>query len=58
MYCMKCNNHLATCVCPDLDERLAAFDRPGSHVLIQKCLKCGKPKVRCACAYERVTTKQ
>ncbi len=26
MWCMKCNNDLADCVCPDLQERGAADD--------------------------------
>lgn len=25
MYCMKCNNDLATCACPDIDERLTRY---------------------------------
>lgn len=33
MYCMKCQNDLAQCTCPDLAERLEAINKSG-HVII------------------------
>lgn len=46
MWCGACNNHLSTCTCPDIDERLAGL----SEVLVfRKCLRCGKHYARCTC---------
>ncbi len=55
MWCMKCNNDLADCICPDLAERIAACNQPGTHVFIQTCKKCGEHYSRCKCAEPEFT---
>lgn len=55
MYCCKCNNDLSACVCPDLKERLAKLNRPGTNVFIQTCRTCGEHHGRCKCAAPDLT---
>lgn len=45
MWCMKCNNELADCICPDLIERLSKV----SHFSFEVCAKCGKHHSQCKC---------
>jgi hypothetical protein len=49
MFCMKCQQNLEQCTCPDLDERLRNLNRPGGHVFIPACPNCGNLKPRCTC---------
>ncbi len=55
MYCCKCNNELSVCVCPDLNERLARLNQPGTHVFIQTCTTCGEHHSRCKCAVPQLS---
>lgn len=48
MWCSICRNPLATCVCPDLKERIAiANEHP--NVFIKTCAVCGEHHARCKC---------
>jgi len=49
MWCVKCNNELRDCACPDIDERLAGLRGPDSNVVYRMCLVCGKHYSRCKC---------
>ena len=48
MYCVKCQNNLADCICSDIDERLAGL---GNHpnIAYRKCSVCNKHYDRCKC---------
>jgi len=54
MYCTKCNNHIATCTCPDIDERLADVAK-SRYIFIATCPVCGRHVDRCICVPAKVT---
>lgn len=48
MFCAKCQNDLADCTCPDIEERLAEIaDSP--YIIYRACLKCRNHYARCRC---------
>lgn len=49
MWCMKCNNDLSVCVCPDIDERLASVAN-SPYLALTFCKACNKHRSRCKCA--------
>ena len=46
MFCARCQNDLAECTCPDLEERLDSI----ANFSYRKCAKCGRHYARCRCA--------
>lgn len=46
MYCIRCQNDVAYCTCPDIEERLRSI---GSHVVQATCRDCGKHADHCVC---------
>lgn len=48
MWCMKCNKDIADCICPDIEERLAACNAH-PNIDLPICPKCGEHLARCAC---------
>lgn len=48
MFCIRCQNDVYYCTCPDIEERLRAI---ASHPnwAIAMCNKCKKPMSRCDC---------
>jgi len=48
MFCLKCQNDLADCTCPDIDERMAAIGEH-EHFSYRMCAKCNKHCDRCEC---------
>jgi len=48
MFCMRCQNELADCICSDIDERLASL---GYHpnLAFRICAKCNLHYARCKC---------
>lgn len=50
MFCMKCQNDFADCICADLQERLQRLaDGPNSRVALAWCSKCDKHQSKCEC---------
>jgi hypothetical protein len=49
MFCTVCNNHIARCNCPDMDERLAAVKTSGTRVQLRWCPICDRHEDRCIC---------
>ena len=49
MWCMKCNNDLMECVCPDIEERLATLSGPGGPLVSRWCVACNKHYAGCKC---------
>lgn len=49
MFCMKCNNEMAVCTCPDKAERLNSLGRVGSPVAVKWCRKCNNHYNVCFC---------
>jgi len=50
MWCMKCNNHLSKCTCPDINERLEKLGQ-WQHLITEFCKNCGLHRDRCKCEY-------
>jgi len=48
MFCMKCQNELRSCSCPDINERLAAIASEGK-IIFKTCNICGNHHERCHC---------
>lgn len=48
MWCAKCNRDISECICPDIDERLAAAVS-GGMVVLKYCKKCDRHYKRCKC---------
>jgi len=48
MFCMRCQNDLSQCTCPDMNERLEAAAATG-YFAYKKCTKCGKHYDLCKC---------
>ena len=48
MFCIRCNQELGDCTCPDIDERLV---RAANHpsIALTFCAKCQKHEARCLC---------
>jgi len=55
MYCMKCQNDLSDCTCPDLQERLSGAAEKG-HFVYRMCGKCGLHHAKCKCKSPEWTT--
>ena len=55
MWCVKCNNDLSDCVCPDLQERLNGL---GDVLVYRKCLKCNQHYEKCTCSNPEWGTNQ
>ena len=49
MFCVKCQNDLYDCTCPDIDERLAKLGGSKSYVVYRMCIICKKHYSRCKC---------
>lgn len=49
MWCVRCNNDLFDCVCPDKDARVRSLDAPGSLVKLEHCALCSEPIYLCKC---------
>lgn len=48
MFCVKCQNDLDKCVCPDIDERLAEIAK-SEHNVFRMCKAEKKHYKRCKC---------
>jgi len=48
MHCGECNNDLADCTCPDLQDRLKDAAK-GGHFVYRKCAKCDLHYAKCKC---------
>lgn len=48
MWCCQCNRQLGSCVCPDLQERLARL-RAHPNIALRECRGCGEHADRCTC---------
>ena len=51
MFCMKCQNDIYACTCPDIEERLDKLVK-SKHLYIATCPKCGRHVDRCICVEE------
>ena len=57
MFCLKCNNPIASCSCPDIDKRLEAIGG-SSHVVLTFCSGCGAHALRCKCPHPKPSLEQ
>ena len=57
MFCIKCGHDIASCTCPDIDERLAAIGESG-HVILTFCSGCGAHATRCKCPHPKPALEQ
>jgi hypothetical protein len=48
MWCMKCQNDLSECTCPDIEERMASL-KGSSHLVMRWCSVCDKHYALCKC---------
>jgi len=48
MWCVKCDNDLSYCKCPDIDERLRSIS-DSANIISRWCLGCDKHYSRCKC---------
>lgn len=55
MFCTKCQNDLANCTCPDIEERLASLK---GKLIYRMCKVCGKHYGRCKCEAPIWTTNE
>jgi copper chaperone CopZ len=46
MYCIRCQNDVADCTCPDIEERLRSIQ---THVAQMTCTACAQHVDRCLC---------
>ena len=50
MWCTRCQNEIADCTCPDINERLAsAAEGVGGMFVYKRCKKCKEHYARCKC---------
>jgi hypothetical protein len=55
MWCCVCNHSVSECECPNIKERLAGLNQPGTNVYIAWCKKCDNAISRCTCKPEHDT---
>jgi hypothetical protein len=48
MFCIRCQNDIAYCTCPDIEERLKAIAASGNWAM-NTCWNCGKHNDLCTC---------
>ena len=48
MFCVRCQEDLRDCKCPDKEERVRAIDRH-PNILMAHCEGCGEPYPLCKC---------
>lgn len=48
MFCIRCQNEVYDCICPDIQERLRAISNHPNFA-IEWCLDCDKATSRCDC---------
>ena len=49
MFCIRCQNDVSDCICPDIEERLRSIQ---THVAQRMCTKCDQHVDRCICYLE------
>lgn len=54
MFCMKCNNEMGNCTCPDKVERLNSL-KSSNHVAVKWCRKCDQHYAVCFCEHPDFT---
>jgi hypothetical protein len=52
MFCMRCQNAVGDCTCPDISERLVKL-AGHPNIAIEFCVTCGQHHARCKCGEKR-----